>query len=329
MFPGNKELSEEMRTVSRAAIIAAASKLFAESGYHNCRISDIARQAEMSRGNVYWYFSSYEALLKAMLADAFDSLGAAMEQAAAGPGDRLLPYARSGSEINAIRLSLMGTGGGSQIAELGFDMRKIGERYTLAVLSILTQAQADSAIQAGLDPQALTMMIFGMFNGLSLVYGQEWLDLPPGTVKAGMFRWLLCLSNTCWCAAGGWSPSSALLRGDGRHAGDRIVLAAAGGLRGHGLRIRGARRAGVWLAGHAALRLCRRRGDHPVQHPGSGRGAGALMPWPDRLEGIGYKLKIIRGIAKIAHVIAPEFTGAFVSFAPPQAPGDGIPTAQR
>ncbi len=199
MSPRNKEISEEMRTQSQAAIIAAARKLFAEKGYYKCRMSDIARQATMSQGNVYWYFSSKEELLKAVLADAFESLGAVMEQAAATPGDGLqkldslvdglLAYARSSSEFNAILLSLYGTGG-IQIAQLGFDMRQIGMRYTRALLSILGQAQSEGVIQAGLDPLALTMMFFGLFNGLSLVYGQEWLDLPPGTVKEGMFRLL-------------------------------------------------------------------------------------------------------------------------------------------
>jgi TetR/AcrR family fatty acid metabolism transcriptional regulator len=99
-------------------LVAAARKLFAETGYFNGRISDIARQACMSQGNVYWYFSSKEELLKAVLAEAFASLGSVMAQVAAGPGsarqkldglvDGLLDYASAGSEFTAIMLSLMG-----------------------------------------------------------------------------------------------------------------------------------------------------------------------------------------------------------------------------
>ena len=67
-------------------------------------------------------------------------------------------------------------------------MDAIGLGYTQAVLTILTQAQAVGVIPAEHDPLALSMMFFGIFNGLNLVYGQEWLSLPPETLKAGMLR---------------------------------------------------------------------------------------------------------------------------------------------
>jgi AcrR family transcriptional regulator len=198
MSPRNKELSQEMRNQSRAALMTAARKLFAEVGYFNCRISDIARQAGMSQGNVYWYFSGKEELLKAVLDEAFKSMGTVMEQAAAGQGtarqkldalvDGLLDYASQGSEFTGIMISLMGDGGMEMINRLGFDMSQIGLGYTQSVLSILTQAQVEGIIRADLDPLPLTMMFFGLFNGLNLVYGQGWLDLPPETIKAGVFR---------------------------------------------------------------------------------------------------------------------------------------------
>jgi AcrR family transcriptional regulator len=198
MSPRNKELSEEMRAHSRETLIAAARKSFAESGYFNCRISDIVQKAGMSQGSVYWYFSSKEELLKAVLSEAFESLGAVMAQAASGTGSAqqkldalmngLLDYAQTGSEFTAIMISLMGHGNEDMFARLGFDMHQIGLGYTQSLLAILTQAQAEGVVPADLDPLALTMMFFGMFNGLNLVYGQEWLSLPPETIKAGMLR---------------------------------------------------------------------------------------------------------------------------------------------
>ncbi len=198
MSPRSKKLSAEMRTQSHAALIAAARKLFAEVGYFNCRISDIARQAEMSQGNLYWYFPSKEAVLQAVLTEAFESLGAVMAKAAAGTGDAhqklddlvegLLGYAREGSEFTAIMISLMGHSGEAIFTRLGFDMDQIGLGYTQSVLSILTQAKSEGVIRADLDPMAVTMMFFGLFNGMNLVYGQDWLALPPETIKAGIFR---------------------------------------------------------------------------------------------------------------------------------------------
>ena len=198
MSPRNKEVSQEMRAQSRAALIASARYLFAKTGYYHCRISDIAGQAKMSQGNVYWYFSSKEELLKAVLADAFESLGTVMAQAAAGPDparqklerlvDNILEYAHTSSEFTSIMLSLMGQGSDNMISRLGFDMNQIGLGYTQSVLSILNQGKAEGVIKPDIDPLAATMMFFGLFNGLNLTYGQNWLVLPPETIKASIFR---------------------------------------------------------------------------------------------------------------------------------------------
>jgi len=200
MSPRNKELSEEMRAHSRAALMAAARHCFATRGYFNVRIADVTQRAGMSQGSIYWYFASKEELLKAVLAEAFESLGAVMTEAAAAPGDArqkldhllndLLQYAQEGSEFTSIMISLMGHTNEDMFVRLGFDMDVIGLEYTRSLLSILSQAQAEGVIPLEHDPLALTMMFFGMFNGLNLVYGQEWLSLPPETLKAGMLRLL-------------------------------------------------------------------------------------------------------------------------------------------
>jgi len=198
--PRSKELSEEMRAHSRAALIKAARQCFAVRGYFNVRIADVAQQAGMSQGSIYWYFASKEELLKAVLLEAFESLGAVMAEAAAAPGDarqkidhllnNLLQYAQESNQFTSIMISLMGHTNEDMFARLGFDMDAIGLGYTQSLLSILTQAQAEGVIPAQHDPLALTMMFFGMFNGLNLVYGREWLSLPPETLKAGMLRLL-------------------------------------------------------------------------------------------------------------------------------------------
>jgi len=48
------------------AILRAAIEVFAEKGYHRCRISDVARQAGVAYGLVYHYFHDKEALLEAV-----------------------------------------------------------------------------------------------------------------------------------------------------------------------------------------------------------------------------------------------------------------------
>ena len=198
MSPRSKKLSEEMRTQSRAALIDAARKLFSERGYFNCKVSDVAREAGMSQGNVYWYFSSKEDLLIAVLAGGFEALGDALSHASTQPGttleklDQLLEglfaFARQQWDFNLIMLSILGHGGDSLFAELGFDMPKIGLGYVRSVASIVAQGQEEGLIEEEIDPEVLAMFFLAFFNGLNLTYGQDWMDMPNEYVSNAAMR---------------------------------------------------------------------------------------------------------------------------------------------
>jgi AcrR family transcriptional regulator len=198
MSPRSKKLSESMRMQSREALIRAARKLFAEQGYFNCTVSEIALRAGMIQGNLYWYFESKEALLKAVLADGFESLGKTLEQAAGHPGtalrklealiDGILAFGRERGDFNAIMLSIQGHGGEVYFKELGFDMPQIGLGYTRSVATIIAQGQQEGVLEGDTDPTVLTMFFFGLFNGLNLTYGQDWLELPRDSIRGAVLR---------------------------------------------------------------------------------------------------------------------------------------------
>lgn len=64
-MPRTKEQFEEIRKKTKQSIIDAGLKLFAHRGYHGTSIADIAKEASISKGLAYNYFSS-----KSELADA-------------------------------------------------------------------------------------------------------------------------------------------------------------------------------------------------------------------------------------------------------------------
>ncbi len=54
-------------------ILQAAITVFAEHGYFNSRVSDIAKKAKVADGTIYLYFKNKEQILMAALDSAFDS----------------------------------------------------------------------------------------------------------------------------------------------------------------------------------------------------------------------------------------------------------------
>jgi TetR/AcrR family fatty acid metabolism transcriptional regulator len=58
----------------RRQILEAAVRAFARTGYHGCRVSDVAREAGVAYGLVYHYYGSKEALLDAIFGQTWGAM---------------------------------------------------------------------------------------------------------------------------------------------------------------------------------------------------------------------------------------------------------------
>ena len=70
MSPKSAEQFEEIRQKSTEKIKEVALELFSQRGFHNTTISQIAKEAGISKGLMYNYFGSKEALLHAIVSEA-------------------------------------------------------------------------------------------------------------------------------------------------------------------------------------------------------------------------------------------------------------------
>src|SRR5262245_36278222 len=61
-------LAERIRNGKHEAILRAAAKVFAQSGYFNAKVSDVARSAGVADGTVYLYFKNKDDLLTSIFA---------------------------------------------------------------------------------------------------------------------------------------------------------------------------------------------------------------------------------------------------------------------
>ena len=89
---------EQVREERRQQILEAALAVFSQKGYHATNVSDVAAQAGVSQGTIYWYFDSKDELFQAAILFAFTNFGEGalaplMECTTAT--DKLLALARS------------------------------------------------------------------------------------------------------------------------------------------------------------------------------------------------------------------------------------------
>lgn len=63
-----KQKRKDIAPLRREQILSAAAELFANGGYHGVSVNAIARRAGISKGNLYWYFTSKEEIFRELFA---------------------------------------------------------------------------------------------------------------------------------------------------------------------------------------------------------------------------------------------------------------------
>ena len=71
----------DKRSDKRALITDAAVEVFAEKGFHQARVSDIARRAGVADGTIYLYFKNKEDMLLSVFETKMDALISGLQQA--------------------------------------------------------------------------------------------------------------------------------------------------------------------------------------------------------------------------------------------------------
>lgn len=182
------------RQRARAAVLSeikqAARGQLAERGAAALSVREVARELRMSSSGVYRYFSSRDELLTALIVDAYDALGAAVELAEAGV-ERADLLGRWRAAAHAVRdwarssPQEYGLVFGSPVPGYAAPQDTIGPaaRVPLVLAGILRDAAASGrAAPAGhvgaavLDPS--------LIGAVAPLHG-----LPEGLVVAGLLAW--------------------------------------------------------------------------------------------------------------------------------------------
>jgi TetR/AcrR family transcriptional regulator, fatty acid metabolism regulator protein len=165
----------------RERILDAAFTTFAERGYRDTAIDDIARESSTSKGGVYFHFPTKDAIFRELMGTTADKLVAKVERAVAGESDAIAQ-----ADI-AIRTVLETFAGHRRMARLLFvDAFGAGRVFHAEIdvlhrrFSRLIAGYLDDAVTAGTIP-ALDARVAGeaWFGALNEIVARWLLDPEP------------------------------------------------------------------------------------------------------------------------------------------------------
>ena len=159
--------SQSAAADKRRVILDAAVRVFARQGFHTCRVSDIADEAQVAYGLVYHYFSSKEEILDTLFLERWDVMLAAIAEAdASHPAPREKLRAIAAFIIESYRhdpdlmkvIIVEVTRAANTFGLTHLD--KIRDAYAL-IAGIVARAQADGQFRAEITPEFAAQAFYG------------------------------------------------------------------------------------------------------------------------------------------------------------------------
>jgi TetR/AcrR family fatty acid metabolism transcriptional regulator len=170
---GRRSRPEPLPGPKRDAILRAAIDVFAERGYFNAQVADVARAAGVAAGTVYLYFRSKDDLLISIFERSMrDALGEvrALDTGRSDPYERLRRFAR-------LHLGRLGRDRNLAVV-FQVELRqstKFMERFSSTLLreylglirSAIADGQADGLFRADISPTVAAKMFFGALDEMA------------------------------------------------------------------------------------------------------------------------------------------------------------------
>ena len=149
------------------AILAAATRVFAEKGYSTASITEIAQAADISDGLIYKYFTNKRDLLEHVLTSFYVRIIADLEtKVSKGKNfeERLYVLVSEHlhvfvSDIDLCRLFISEVRTASDYR--GSTIQQLNRRYTSILIKIVDEGIAEGEILPDIDPRLVRDMLFG------------------------------------------------------------------------------------------------------------------------------------------------------------------------
>ena len=170
----------EQRRASTHRLLDSALHLFVSKGYRSTNLEQIAGDAKLSKGSVYFYFGSKEAvlleLLKRVRAIVVDEAIKTANAAGPGAADRIVAFLHHQAKLGVthrdevLLLILMSLEFGGRNAGAGKVIREIYRKLYAFVEKLIRAGRAAGELRSDLSPRELASIIMANHDGTFL----EW-----------------------------------------------------------------------------------------------------------------------------------------------------------
>jgi TetR/AcrR family transcriptional regulator len=175
-----KHMSEAER---RAQILRAARSVFIQKGFLAARVEDVAKRAGLSKGAVYFYFSSKRELFLTLVHEEQENTYHFLEQAESDDRPaavKLLDLGRTylgyfAGLKSPPRFFMMMSEQGIRDSEIQEELHAVHNHFVDAAARILAQGMAEGSFR-NLDPVAVAQILKALIDGLA---GQSAIGIRP------------------------------------------------------------------------------------------------------------------------------------------------------
>ena len=164
-------MSREKTSEKRQRILAAALKVFAQRGFYNAKVSEVAREAKVADGTIYLYFKNKDDLLISLFEDRMDFLIRRLHEELDQAGGTSLNRVRA-----VIRAHLQIAEKWPDLAEfITVELRQSSKfvkeyenpkfsEYLKILRDLVEEGQRDGTIRDDIDARLVARSIFGALD---------------------------------------------------------------------------------------------------------------------------------------------------------------------
>lgn len=177
--------TKEEAEVTRDKLLSAALKVFSKKGYATTTLDDIAKEAGVTRGAIYWHFKGGKPeIFTDILNKGFDRVGVLVERLMAEGGSpletlerimvRLLQFVEEDDDYRAVQEILIFKMSDDPELSLRIEDKKHAQEESVKYLAeLIEQARKVGEVSGDVDPMTAAITGYGMLNGIVLLWMVE------------------------------------------------------------------------------------------------------------------------------------------------------------